>query len=378
MRLGACSVKAGVCGHVRVYAALVLAAATIAPAQPAVADDIRDRQWHLRFLNIAEAHRHSQGQGVVVAVIDTGVDATHPDLVGAVLPGIDLTATGRGGDGRTDTHGHGTVMAGLIAGRSDGIGVLGIAPRASILPVRAKTSSYSNSHTTEGIEWAVRQGAQVLCIASSTEPDLDLQHAIEAAIRADVVVVAAAGNRPNNETVAWPAAYPGVVAAAGVDQHGNHANVSVTGPEVVLAAPAVEIVSTYPAGRYSHGTGTSNATAIIAGAAALVRAKFPDLTAPQVIHRLTATATDKGPPGRDDQYGHGVINIVKALTADVPPTPEPATTTGTPVRPPVAGPPHDPVPPAPQHHRGIPIGLLAASTLTLGLLAVAIAWYRRR
>jgi len=364
----------------RVCAPLVLAAATIAPAQPAVADDIRDGQWHLHFLNIAEAHRHSQGEGVIVAVIDTGVDATHPDLADAVLPGTDLTARGRGDNGHTDVDGHGTAMAGLIAGRGHGpnAGALGIAPKATILPVRVRTRDFTNSHTTEGIEWAVRQGAKVLCIASSTEPDLDLQRAVEAAIRADVVVVAAAGNRPDDQTVPFPAAYPGVIAAAGVNQHGNHAEISVTGPEVVLAAPAVEIHTTYLDGGYAVGVGTSNATAIIAGAAALVRAKFPDLTAPQVIHRLTATATDKGPPGRDDQYGHGVIDIVKALTADVPPTPEPATTTGTPVRPPVAGPPHDPVPPAPQHHRGIPIGLLAASTLTLGLLAVAIAWYRRR
>ena len=363
----------------RVCTTLLLAAVTIAPAKPAVADDIRNRQWHLRFLNIAEAHRHSQGEGVVVGVIDTGVDATHPDLANAVLPGIDLTTTGRVGDGRTDIHGHGTVMAGLIAARGHdrNAGVLGIAPKATILPVRVKRYLEPGGRVSEGIEWAVRNGARVICIAGSNDSTgTEMQQAIEAAIRADVVVVAAAGNRPDDRTVSFPAAYPGVIAAAGVDQHGNHASVSVTGPEVVLAAPAVDIVSTYLGSRYSHGTGTSNATAIIAGAAALVRAKYPNLTATQVIHRLTATATDKGPPGRDEQYGYGVIDIVKALTADVPPTPEP--TAGTPARPSVAGPPHDPVPPAPPPRRGIPIGLLAASTLTLGLLAVAIAWYRRR
>lgn len=362
----------------RVCTALLLAAAVVARAQPAVADDIRDRQWHLRFLNIAEAHRHSQGKGVVVAVIDTGVDATHPDLAGAVLPGIDLTASA-GGDGRTDIHGHGTFMAGLIAARGHhrNAGVLGIAPKAAILPVRVKRYLEPGGRVSEGIEWAVRNGARIICIAGSNDPtETEMQQAIEAAIRADVVVVAAAGNRPDDQTVPFPAAYPGVIAAAGVDQHGNHADFSVTGPEVVLAAPAVGIVSARHDGTYGEGTGTSNATAIIAGAAALVRAKYPDLTAPQVIHRLTATATDKGPPGRDEQYGYGVINIVKALTADVPPTPQP--TTGTPAPPTVAGPPHDPVPPAPPPHRGIPIGLLAASTLTLGLLAVAIAWYRRR
>ncbi|MFS8478404.1 MAG: type VII secretion-associated serine protease mycosin, partial [Micromonosporaceae bacterium] len=318
------------------------------------------------------------GEGVVVAVIDTGVDAEHPDLAGAVLPGIDLTDAARSGDGHTDVDGHGTAMAGLIAGRGHGpnAGVLGIAPKATILPVRVRTSDYTNSHTTEGIEWAVRQGARVICIANGGEARPTLRRAIEAAIRADVVVVAAAGNRPDDQTVPYPAAYPGVIAAAGVDQQGNHASVSVTGPEVVLAAPAVDIVSTHREGRYGEATGTSNATAIIAGAAALVRAKYPELPAYEVIHRLTATAIDKGPPGHDDHYGHGIVKIVDALTANIPPAPQPTTATQPP--PPAAGPPHDPVPPAPLPANNPPIGLLTTSALTLGLLAAAIVWYRRR
>jgi len=132
-------------------------------------------------------------------------------------------------------------------------------------------------------------------------------------------VVAAAGNLPSDTSVRYPAAYPGVVAAAGTDEHGNHAAVSVTGSQVVLAAPATNIVQPYPDHRYAVGTGTSASTAIIAGAAALVRSRFPKLSAAEVIHRLTATAIDKGPPGRDDQYGYGLINIVAALTANVPP-----------------------------------------------------------
>lgn len=183
------------------------------------------------------------------------------------------------------------------------------------------------------------------------------------------MVVAAAGNSPQDSRVLWPAAYPGVIAAAGVDQQGNHAAVSVTGPEVVLAAPAVDIVSTGLNGGYRSGTGTSDATAIIAGAAALVRAKYPDLTAEQVVHRLTATATDKGPPGRDNEYGYGVLNIVKALTADLPP---PATTAPPtrPAPPPEAAPAPDPALP--------PAGLLAAGGAALGLLTGAIIWRRRR
>lgn len=140
------------------------------------------------------------------------------------------------------------------------------------------------------------------------------------------MVVAAAGNRPDDKKVIYPAAYPGVLAVGGVDRNGRHAEISVTGPEVVLAAPAVDIMTTGTRANggngYHLGRGTSDATAIVAGAVALVRAKYPHLKAPEVIHRLTATATDKGAPGRDDQYGYGIVNIVKALTADVPPLPE--------------------------------------------------------
>src|SRR5262249_4607802 len=123
---------------------------------------------------------------------------------------------------------------------------------------------------------------------------------------------------PTESAIAYPAAYPGVVAAAGTDKQGNHAAVSVTGPEVVLAAPATDLVQPYPGHRYATGTGTSASTAVIAGAAALVRARFPHLSAAEVVHRLEATAIDKGAPGRDDEYGYGLINIVGALTANVP------------------------------------------------------------
>jgi len=144
--------------------------------------------------------------------------------------------------------------------------------------------------------------------------------AVEKAINAGILIVAAAGNRPEKRIQA-PARYPGVIAAVGVDRNGDHAAISVSGPEAVLAAPAVDIVTTATGGGYQIGGGTSDATAIIAGVAALVRSKFPNLSAREVVHRMTATATDKGAPGRDDEYGYGIVNPVAALTADVPPLP---------------------------------------------------------
>ena len=344
---------------------------TLLPAAPVHADWVRDLQWHLEFLDVAAAHKISQGEGVVVAVVDTGVDARHPDLAGAVLPGVDLV--GDSGNGHTDISGHGTAMAGLIAARGRGrnSGALGIAPRAKVLPVRDGAFSGSGSRPVDGINWAIQNGAHVICFASGGDPSPEMEAAIRAALQADIVVVASVGNRPLDGRVIWPAAYPGVIAAAGVDRDGNHAEVSVTGPEVVLAAPAVDIVSTDKLGEtgYRKGTGTSDATAIIAGAAALVRAKYPDLSAAEVVHRLTATAVDKGPPGRDERYGYGVLDLVAALTADVPPMPSP-TAASQPTGPNLALPPI----PEPDEPRRLKALLTGAAYILFGsaLLAVAV------
>jgi subtilisin family serine protease len=161
----------------------------------------------------------------------------------------------------------------------------------------------------------------VISISQGGDLDATERRAVQAALSHDIVVVAAVGNSPAI-SVQYPAALPGVVAVAGVDQNGNHAGFSISGPEVVLSAPAVDIPEPGLGHTYVLGTGTSDATAIVAGVAALVRAKYPNLSATEVVHRLTATATDKGPPGRDNDYGYGIVNPVAALTADVPPLQE--------------------------------------------------------
>jgi type VII secretion-associated serine protease mycosin len=300
--------------------AVLATVACLLPAAPARADAVRDAEWYLGFLKITEVHQITQGEGVTVAVVDTGVDS-HPDLDGNVLPGGDVTIGGT--DGREDLVGHGTAMAGLIAAHGRGSsGILGIAPKARILPVRNDAGGKTGGvYVDGGIRWAVQHGAKVICASYGAPNSAEARQEVQDALSHDVVIVAAVGNRPEVTTVAYPAAYPGVVAAAGVDRAGNHTDISVAGQEVVLAAPAADVISTGEFGKYSTGQGTSNATAIIAGAAALVRAKYPQLSAREVIHRLTATADDKGPPGRDPEYGYGVLNIVAALTADVPPLP---------------------------------------------------------
>ncbi|WP_236145722.1 type VII secretion-associated serine protease mycosin [Verrucosispora sp. SN26_14.1] len=301
------------------------------------ASRIRNDQWHLRYLSAQEAHRMSQGEGVTVAILDTGV-SQHPDIRLNLKKGKNLLP-GDSSSAHDDPNGHGTAMAGLIAahGQNATKGALGIAPKAQVIPI--KTSDASNGgnadRLAEGIEFAITAGAAVVSISGGGGPSPRLLQALEAAHSANVIVVAAGGNNPTDPGVIYPAAADTVIAVGGIDQNGKHARISVTGPQLDLAAPALDIFSLDPQSDYRRSSGTSNAAAIVAGAAALIRAKYPYLPADEVAHRLTATAIDKGPPGRDDQYGYGVIDLVAALTADVPPrgfgpsgsaTPGPGTT----------------------------------------------------
>jgi type VII secretion-associated serine protease mycosin len=356
----------------KLAAGALAAVLTIAPGLPAqpVQDDIRAQQWHLDFLNIDQVHQISTGKGVIVGVIDTGVDGGHPDLTGRLLPGLDLSFRQRP-DALEDLDGHGTAMAGLIAANGQ---ALGIAPDATILPIRHTAAGAVGDarRQAQGIEWAVDNGATVLCLAfAGPEPDILLEQAIRYALAHDVVVVAGVGNTPKDEGLVYPAAYEGVVGAAGVDRDGNHAPISVISPAADLAAPAVDIMTpqtrtVFPSG-YARTRGTSDATAIIAGVAALIRAKYPELSAEDVINRMIATADDRGAPGRDNEYGHGIVNPLAALTADIPPLNPPTTNTPT----------YNATPP-PQPTNPRPLILATLSLLLVTLLAGAVILTLRR
>jgi len=328
-----------------VIAAIVaIALATLLPAAPARADSFRSAEWHLTFLKVAQAQAITKGEGVVVGVVDSGV-YPHPDLRRNLLKGTDIVSAGSG-DGQIDQEGHGTEMAGLIAGHgnSSNSGFLGIAPGAKILPVRIANAVNNGGSLKlgDGIEWAVKHGAKVVNVSASVAPTFNLQDGIAAADSADAVVVASNGNRSQDPSLAFPAAIPGVLAVGAIDRSAKHASFSVTGPATQICAPGVDILAPEPKDKYAKIDGTSPATAIVSGAAALVRAKFPQLSAQEVIHRLTATATDIGKPGRDDECGFGVLNIVKALTANVPPlvtsTPTSSASATTAATTPAAGP----------------------------------------
>lgn len=293
---------------------------------PAHAETVREYQWYLDTLRIPQAHKLSKGRGVTVAVIDGGVDATHPDLRGQVLPGHGIGADAAA-DGRRDTDriGHGTGMAGLIAGRGGGSDrLLGIAPAAKILPVSIGTR-FEPGELPTAIRWAVDHGADVinLSLGAPGRADRAQLDAIRHALDNDVVVVASAGNREQGDTaVVAPANIPGVVAVSGLTRDGGFSDGSVRGPEVVLAAPQERIISPRPytvsKNGYGLTSGTSDSAAIVSGVAALVRSRYPDLDAANVVNRLIRTADDAGRAGRDDQYGFGAVNPVAALSGTVP------------------------------------------------------------
>ncbi|WP_407653497.1 S8 family serine peptidase [Actinoplanes oblitus] len=301
--------------------ALLSLVSTFPATAVAYADAIRDSEWHLAYLQIEAAHAISTGAGVKIGLPDTGT-YPHQDIKENLDPGVDLTET-RGNRGENDKDGHGTELAGIMVGHGHGRGsadgILGIAPSSHIIPIKAYEAGQQNSRLVNGISLAAHLGAEVINVSAGTSPSRELRKAIDDALKADSVVIAASGNDSNTAIFSYPAALPGVLAVGAIDETGNHASFSIAGPQMGICAPGDDIVTTGLKSTYRKARGTSASTAIVSGAAALVRARFPGLSAREVVHRLTATATDIGAPGWDEQCGYGVLNIVKALTADVPP-----------------------------------------------------------
>ncbi|MFJ9354484.1 type VII secretion-associated serine protease mycosin [Streptomyces mirabilis] len=320
----------------RAGALSVLLAASLAllPSTAAHADGIRAQQWALDAMHTQQAWRTTKGQGITVAVLDTGVDDQHPDLAGNVLTGKDMVGFGAQRGDRAWAR-HGTAMAGIIAGHGHGVGngdgVLGIAPEAKILPVRVILEDGDSARTrarntrgnalAEGIRWATDQGADVINLSlgddsKSAHPEPAEDAAVQYALKKGAVVVASAGNGgEKGDHISYPAAYPGVIAATAVDQNGTHASFSTRRWYATVSAPGVDVVIADPDDKYYEGWGTSAASAFVSGAVALIKAAHPGLSPAQIKKLLEDTARNAPSGGRDDSRGFGFIDPAAAIEA---------------------------------------------------------------
>ncbi|MDQ1287534.1 MAG: thermitase, partial [Actinomycetota bacterium] len=285
---------------------------------PALSDDpLRGEQWALDQLSAERVWTVSRGASQVVAVIDSGVDSTHPDLASQLMPGTDLVA--RGGDGWTDPYGHGTHVAGIIAARAGNkVGIAGLAPDARILPVRVLDANGEgwDSDIADGVIWSADSGADVINLSLGGPGASEVvRSAVLYAVGRGAVVVAAAGNeRTKGNPVNYPAGFDlaGQLAVAATTRDRVSASYSNTGPYVTIAAPGDGIVSTVR-GTYEQKSGTSMATPYASAAVALLRAVSPSLPPADVISAFVSTADDLEASGRDDATGNGLIDPVGAL-----------------------------------------------------------------
>jgi subtilisin family serine protease len=266
-------------------------------------------QYVVSKLHLPQAHDLATGERVLVAVIDSGIDAMHPELQGVVVGRFDTFK------GELLPRRHGTAMASAIAARGR---LLGVAPAAHILAVRAFDAAAAGAHGTtarilDGLQWTANSGARVINMSFTGPADREMHTMIASLRQKGLVLVAAVGNDGPQAPAAYPAAYPEVIAVTATDADDKLLNVANHGGYVAVAAPGVDIFVAAPGAGYDFTTGTSVATAHVSGLAALLIARNPALTPGAVQAILMRTAKDLGPKGRDDAYGAGLVDAYEAL-----------------------------------------------------------------
>jgi subtilisin family serine protease len=274
---------------------------------------VQSLPWGVDRIDAPIVHGYNKGGGIKVAIIDTGIDHDHPDLHANCIGGIDYV---NDDNDPMDDNGHGTHCAGIIGAMDNDIGVIGVAPEASLCGVKVLDSGGRGSYSDviAGIEWSVNNGMQVISMSLGGDSHSQaLQDACDAAYDNGVLLVAAAGNDGWwRDSVDYPARYDSVIAVAATDSNDNRPYWSSQGPAVELAAPGVSIHSTYWNNIYATKSGTSMACPHVTGAAALVMASDPPLSNVAVRERLQTTADDLGAPGRDALYGFGLVDAAEA------------------------------------------------------------------
>ncbi len=288
----------------------------------------------LSEIDVPAAWATTKGSGVTVAVLDTGADPTAPDLVGSVTVGPNYAAGIDPPDYQLPLL-HGTYIASIIAGHGSGPGdsegMLGVAPRARILSVRVvpddqepgfaiynENADYDNA-VPNGIRYAVAHGASVINMSLGGGDSRALRQAIAGALAHGVVIVASAGNSGTAgggfTSYSYPASIPGVISVAAVNASGQRASFSDDNSSVVVAAPGVDVDGAAAGGQYVEGSGTSPASAFVAGVAALIRSAYPRLTPVQVMQAIVTSTTNRPTGGYSPGVGFGEVDADAALTA---------------------------------------------------------------
>lgn len=289
--------------------------------------------WSLADYGIPDLWRKTRGARIRVAVLDTGCQLDHPDLGDAIIGSHDFT---RSPWGASDRQGHGTWCCGLIAARQNDRGMTGIAPACELLVGKVLDDGGSglDPWIAAGIAWAIASGAHLISLSlGSPNPSPAISEACMAAEFAGALVVCAAGNEGHRAggrtTVNYPARYKSTLAVSAVDRQGVIADFSSAGPEVDVAAPGVNMLSTFPGSRYARLSGTSMACPFVAGVAALAIAKHrteggatPIASIDQLREHLLRGAKDAGAPGVDSEYGAGIIRPETVLGDEPGPPPK--------------------------------------------------------
>ncbi len=273
--------------------------------------------WSLKSLGVPDLWRQTQGEGITVAILDTGVDTRHPDLLDAIVDEKDFT---RSPVGAYDRIGHGTHVAGIIGARMNSTGIIGLAPKVKILNAKVinDDGSGSSDNVVKAIEWAIEKKADVINLSLGTPyQNAKLEEATRIAAGKKIILVAAAGNYGSSyfDTVNYPAKYEHVISVGSVDQNLLRSRFSATGKRLDVMAPGEEVFSCFPMGLYARMSGTSMSTPFVSGVVALCLSKHRDIGGDtpcenyiEMREHLQKTATDLGADGPDRFYGYGLIN----------------------------------------------------------------------
>lgn len=275
--------------------------------------------WGLQAMGVPDIWKETQGEGVKVAVLDTGVATKHPDLQSAIIKTKDFT-----GEGVEDGNGHGTHCSGIVLGRQNNDGVVGVAPKAELMigKVLSNAGSGRISWIVEGMEWALAEGADIISMSlGSRMPSAELEQAVKKVINNHCILICAAGNDgQGNDTIGYPGHYEGVITVGSIKRGNKRSDFSSTGPSIGIMAPGEGILSCYPPDKFARLSGTSMATPFIAGVAALILSKHrqrggntPCENQKEMFDHLTKVALDMEDPGWDTNTGWGIVNPRKSL-----------------------------------------------------------------